>query len=60
MVRVRRPCPVPAKLLAEIVTAAVTALVGVPLMIPVVEFTLNPPGRPLASNEVGLLLAVIV
>ena len=51
--------PVPAELVALMVTVEFPAVVGVPEINPVVAFTLKPAGRPVAPNEVGLLLAAI-
>ncbi len=51
--------PVPATLVAPIVTLVVPAAVGVPVINPVVELRLRPAGNPVALNEVGLLLAAI-
>jgi hypothetical protein len=48
MLRVNVPVPVPAELLAEMLTVNVPACVGVPEMSPVVVFTLSPVGRPVA------------
>jgi hypothetical protein len=52
--------PVPAELLALIVTLVVPAAVGVPEMTPLVVLIDNPAGKPVAVKLVGLLLAVIV
>ena len=57
--RVRVAEPSPAEFEAEIVTADVPAAVGVPEISPVDVFTDKPAGRPVALNEVGLLLAAI-
>ena len=51
--------PVPAVFVAESVIADEPAAVGVPEMTPVAVFTVNPAGRPVALNEVGVLVAVI-
>ncbi len=51
--------PVPPEFVALITTDELPAVVGVPAINPVVEFTLSPAGRPAAPNEVALLLAVI-
>ena len=59
-VNVRVLVPVPAVLMAEMVTDLVPAAVGVPEMSPLVVFTLRPVGRPVAAKLVGVLLAVIV
>lgn len=50
---------VPAGFAAESVTEKIPAADGVPVMSPVVEFTLSPAGSPLAPNDRGLLRAVI-
>ena len=59
IVMVRVNVPVPVALVAPIVTVKVPGVVGVPLMAPVLVFTLSPLGSPVASKLVGLLLAVI-
>ena len=51
--------PVPPEFVAVMVTEELPAVVGVPEIRPVVEFTLSPAGRPVAPNDVALLLAVI-
>ncbi len=51
--------PDPPAFVALIVTEEFPAVLGVPEIRPVVEFTLSPAGRPVAPNEVALLLAVI-
>jgi hypothetical protein len=51
--------PVPLAFVALRVTEEVPAVVGVPLMSPVVVLTERPAGSPVASYEVGLLVAVI-
>jgi hypothetical protein len=51
--------PVPAELLALIVTFDVPAAVGVPEITPLVVLIDNPAGKPVALKLVGLLLAVI-
>jgi hypothetical protein len=51
--------PVPAALVALIVTWYMLAVVGVPEITPVVVFTVKPGGRPVALKLVGLLVAVI-
>jgi hypothetical protein len=51
--------PVPAELVAEIVTVDVPADEGVPEINPVEVLTVNPAGNPVAPKEVGLLFAVI-
>jgi hypothetical protein len=48
-----------AGLVAVIVMGNVPMAVGVPEISPVVWFTVKPPGKPVASNSVGLLSAVI-
>ena len=52
--------PAPAVLAAETDTVNVPDTVGVPDITPVDVFTVRPVGRPVALNEVGVLLAVIV
>jgi hypothetical protein len=59
-VRVKSAIPWPIPLVAEMFTAVVPMAVGVPLISPVLVFTLNPAGNPVALNDVGELLAVIV
>ena len=59
MVKVSVALPVPPALVALIVTLYVPAVVGVPEITPVVVFTVNPPGSPVALKLVGLLVAVI-
>jgi hypothetical protein len=51
--------PVPAALEAEIAMLKVPATVGVPAISPVEVLTESPSGKPVALNEVGLLLAAI-
>ena len=51
--------PVPPALLALIVTLVVPVALGVPLITPVLVFTLSPPGNPVAPKLVGLLLPAI-
>ena len=51
--------PMPPAFVAVMVTDEFPATVGIPEIKPVVEFTLSPDGRPVAPNEVALLLAVI-
>ena len=51
--------PVPPVFIALTVTDEFPTAVGVPEIRPVVELTLRPAGRPVAPNEVALLLAVI-
>jgi len=58
-VTVTVPVPVPAELMAEIVTVDVPAAEGVPEINPVEVLTVSPAGNPVALNEVGLLLAAI-
>jgi hypothetical protein len=50
---------VPPALVALIVTWYMSAVVGVPLIAPVVVFTVTPAGKPLAPKLVGLLVALI-
>jgi len=57
MVRVSVAVPAPPELVALMVTLEVPAVVGVPDMRPLVEFTLRPAGRPVALKLAGLLLA---
>jgi hypothetical protein len=52
--------PVPPALVALKVIVEVATVVGVPEITPVVVFTLNPVGSPVALKLVGVLLAVIV
>jgi hypothetical protein len=52
--------PVPAELLALIVTFDVPAAVGVPEITPLVVLIDNPAGKPVALKLVGLLPAVMV
>ena len=59
IVKVNVALPVPPALVALIVTLYVPAVVGVPEITPVVVFTVNPPGSPVALKLVGLLVAVI-
>ena len=59
-VRVSDWFPVPPRLLAEIVMVLVLAVVGVPEMRPVEEFTVKPAGKPVALKLVGVLFAVMV
>ncbi len=51
--------PVPPAFVAVIVTAALPAAVGVPLICPVAVFTASPAGNPVAPKLVGLFDAVI-
>ena len=51
--------PVPSALAAEMVTVYSPGTVGVPEIIPVAVSTARPAGKPLAPNDVGLLLASI-
>jgi len=60
MVKVRVALPVPPALVALMVTLYVPAVVGVPEINPVLVFTVNPAGSPVALKLVGLLVAVIV
>jgi len=59
IVKVSVALPVPPAFVALIVTVNVPAVVGVPEIIPLVVFTLKPPGSPVALKLVGLLVAVI-
>ena len=59
-VRTRVAVPVPAVLVAEMVTLKVpAATLGVPEMRPLVMLMERPPGRPVALKEAGELSAVI-
>lgn len=58
-VRVRVPVPVPPALVAVIVTLLVPVTDAVPEMIPLLESTLRPLGRPVALKLVGLFVATI-
>jgi len=60
MVKVKVALPVPPALVALMVTVYVPAVVGVPEINPVLVFTVNPAGSPVALKLVGLLVAVIV
>jgi hypothetical protein len=51
--------PVPPALVAPIVTLELPTAVGVPVMSPVAVAMVSPAGRPVALNDVGVLLAVI-
>jgi hypothetical protein len=59
MLRANVAEPVPAALVALMVTLKLPAAVGLPEMRPVVVFTESPPGKPVALKLVGLLVAVI-
>ena len=59
IVKVSVALPVPPALLALMATVYVPAVVGVPEIAPVVVFTANPAGSPVALKLVGLLVAVI-
>ena len=59
-VNVRVKLPVPLSLLAERVIVLVPAVVGVPEMTPVEEFTVRPAGNPVALKLLGVLFAVMV
>jgi hypothetical protein len=52
--------PVPAALDADKLTVKVAAVVGVPLMTPVVGLIVNPGGSPVALKLVGLFVAAMV
>ncbi len=59
-VRTRVAVPVPAVLVAEMVTLKVpAATLGFPEITPVVVLMARPPGRPVALKEVGKLPAAI-
>jgi hypothetical protein len=60
IVKVSVALPVPPALVALMVTLYVPAVVGVPEISPVVVFTANPAGSPVALKLVGLLVAVTV
>jgi hypothetical protein len=60
MVKVSVAEPVPPELIAPNVTVEVPAVVGVPVILPVVEEILSPDGRPVAVKLVGVLVAVTV
>jgi hypothetical protein len=51
--------PVPPALVAPIVTLELPTAVGVPVISPVAVAMVSPAGRPVALNDVGVLLAVI-
>jgi hypothetical protein len=53
------PLPVPAELVAEIVTVEEPADDGVPEINPVEVLAVRPVGKPVAPKDVGLLFAVI-
>src|SRR5207237_7940685 len=59
IVKVSVALPVPPALLALMATVYAPAVVGVPEITPVVVFTVNPAGSPVALKLVGLLVAVI-
>jgi hypothetical protein len=59
IVMVRLPLPVPPAFVALIETELMPAEDGVPLINPVVVLIVSPAGRPVAANDVGLLLPVI-
>lgn len=59
MVRTRTAVPVPPVLVAEMVTLKDPATDGVPVIKPVEMSILRPAGSPVASKDVGELLAVI-
>ena len=59
IVNVTTKLPVPSELVALTVAAYIPADDGMPEIRPVVEFTDNPGGRPIALKLVGLLVAVI-
>ena len=58
-VRASVAVPVPAALVAEILTLKVPAAVGVPEMIQVEVLRDNPAGRPVAPKLVGWFVALI-
>ena len=51
--------PVPPTFVTRIVAEKLPDAVGVPLIKPVLELTVNPPGKPVALNEVGPLVPAI-
>jgi hypothetical protein len=59
MLSVSGAVTVPFPLVALRVTVDVPDAVGVPEINPVVLFTVNPPGNPVAPKLVGLFVAVI-
>ena len=56
-VRVNVADPVPPAFVADSEIVLVATPVGVPLMMPVVEFRISPAGRPVTAYDVGVLLA---
>lgn len=60
IVKVSVAVPGPVAFVAVRVTEEVPAVVGVPVITPVVVLTLNPAGKPVALKLVGPLLAVMV
>jgi len=59
-VRVSIAVPVPAEFVAAISTLEAPKLVGVPVIAPVDESTVSPPGRPAAEKLVGRFVALIL
>jgi hypothetical protein len=59
MFKLSEALPVPLLLVALSITVDVPAIVGVPVIKPVVELTANPAGRPDAPKLVGELVATI-
>ena len=59
-VKARLAVPVPPELDAPMVTLKVPTEFGAPEITPVKGLRVNPPGKPVALNEVGVLVAVIV
>jgi len=55
----RLAVPVPSELVAEMETLNVPATVGVPEINPVMVLTVNPVGKPVAANEMGVWVATI-
>jgi len=60
MVMSNEAVPDPLPLAALKLTLAVPVTVGVPEILPLLVLTLNPAGSPVAPNDVGELVAVIV
>jgi hypothetical protein len=58
MVKLMVPVPVPPALVAEMFAVKEPAVVGVPVMRPLLALMVKPAGRLLAPNDVGLLLAL--
>ena len=60
MVMSNEAVPDPLPLAALKLTLAVPVTVGIPEILPLLVLTLNPAGSPVAPNDVGELVAVIV